>query len=154
MSDGKRILIKGGALPGSVVDLRIVKQRKDFVEAHITHIHKHDPSLVDGKVFCPHFFWMEEDDNSILNTQHSTLRRKVGCGGCKWQMLSYPTQLKLKQDIVLDAFKKLSAQNIEFLPIVGSPAEKGYRNKIEFSFGKYITREQGAGNKEQKTCNL
>ena len=158
MSDGKRILIKGGALPGSVVDLRIVKQRKDFVEAHITHIHKHDPALVDGKVFCPHFFWMEEEIKGAENMWPATCDlkpvRKTWCWWCKWQMLSYPTQLKLKQDIVLDAFKKLATQNIEFLPIVGSPAEKGYRNKIEFSFGKYITREQGAGNKEQKTCNL
>jgi tRNA/tmRNA/rRNA uracil-C5-methylase (TrmA/RlmC/RlmD family) len=39
-------------------------------------------------------------------------------------MLSYPTQLKLKQDIVLDAFKKLASQQIEVLPIVGSPLEK------------------------------
>ena len=74
-------------------------------------------------------------------------KRKIGCGGCKWQMLSYPTQLKLKQDIVLDAFKKLATENIEILPIVGSPLEKRYRNKIEFSFGKYIT------NSEQKTVN-
>ncbi|MCX6822797.1 MAG: TRAM domain-containing protein [candidate division SR1 bacterium] len=58
MSDGKRILIKGGALPGAVVDLRVVKQRKDYIEAHITKIHKYDPALLDGKIFCPHFFSM------------------------------------------------------------------------------------------------
>ncbi len=165
MSDGKRILIKWGALPGSVVDLRIVKQKKDFIEAHIFHIHKHDPKLVDGKVFCPHFFRMEEEeeskivqdgtksnkveenegrseewnDNSKFWILNSKSPRKVGCGGCKWQMLSYPTQLKLKQDIVLDSFKKLSAYPIEIRSIIGSPLEKWYRNKIEFSFGKYIT---------------
>jgi tRNA/tmRNA/rRNA uracil-C5-methylase (TrmA/RlmC/RlmD family) len=38
--------------------------------------------------------------------------------------------------------------NIQFLPIVGSPQDlgpaklgRGYRNKIEFSFGKYITND-------------
>ena len=56
MSDGKRILIKGGALPGNVVDLRIVKQKKDYVEAHITEIKSYDPSIIDGEIFCPHFF--------------------------------------------------------------------------------------------------
>jgi tRNA/tmRNA/rRNA uracil-C5-methylase (TrmA/RlmC/RlmD family) len=39
-------------------------------------------------------------------------------------MLSYPTQLKLKQDIVLDSFKKLAAYPIEIRSIVGSPLEK------------------------------
>lgn len=136
MPDGKRILIKWWALPGSVVDLRIVKQRKDFIEAHIVHIHKHDPGLVDGEVFCPHFF---RSNNSELWNLHSTLNPKVWCGWCKWQMLSYPTQLTLKQHICLDAFKKLATNNVTVLPIVGSPLEKGYRNKIEFSFGKYIT---------------
>ena len=159
MSDGKRILIKWGALPGSVVDLRIVKQKKDFVEAHIFHIHKHDPQLVDGKVFCPHFFRMEEEGNNLgPNIQSSKLPRKVGCGWCKWQMLSYPTQLKLKQDIVLDSFKKLAAYPIEILPIIGSPLEKWYRNKIEFSFGKYITNaphneESIPGKKEIQTLS-
>jgi hypothetical protein len=43
-------------LPGSIVDLRIVKQRKDYVEAHITRIQELDPKIVDGEVFCPHFF--------------------------------------------------------------------------------------------------
>lgn len=54
-------------------------------------------------------------------------------------MLSYATQLKLKQDIVADSFKKLKMPDLNILPIVGSPLEKWYRNKIEFSFWKYIT---------------
>jgi tRNA/tmRNA/rRNA uracil-C5-methylase (TrmA/RlmC/RlmD family) len=63
-------------LPGSVVDLRIVKQKKDFIEAHIFHIHKHDPKLVDGKVFCPHFFRMEEEEESKI-VQDGTKSNKV-----------------------------------------------------------------------------
>jgi len=43
-------------LPGSIVDLRIVKQKKDYIEAHITHVHELDPKIVDGEIFCPHFF--------------------------------------------------------------------------------------------------
>lgn len=136
MSDGKRILIKWGALPGSIVDLRIVKQRKDYVEAHIAKIIELDPKIVDGEIFCPHFFSITEtknDDQSI---------RKIGCGGCKRQMLSYANQLKLKEDIVNDAFTKLKKKlpELQILSIIGSPQEKFYRNKIEFSFGKYITK--------------
>jgi 23S rRNA (uracil1939-C5)-methyltransferase len=136
MSDGKRILIKWGALPGSIVDLRIVKQRKDYVEAHIAKIIELDPKIVDGEIFCPHFFSITEtknDDQSI---------RKIGCWGCKWQMLSYANQLKLKEDIVNDAFTKLKKKlpELHILSIIGSPQEKFYRNKIEFSFGKYISK--------------
>jgi 23S rRNA (uracil1939-C5)-methyltransferase len=73
-------------------------------------------------------------------------------------MLSYGNQLKLKEDIVNDAFNKLKKKlpELHILSIIGSPEEKHYRNKIEFSFGKYITKgpgskEQGTRNKEQGT---
>lgn len=145
MSDGKRILIKWGALPWSIVDLRIVKQRKDYVEAHITHIQELDPTIVDGKVFCPHFFSMLSSDQS------PTEPWKVGCGWCKRQMLSYKNQLKLKEDIVNDAFTKIKKKlpELQILSIIWSPQEKNYRNKIEFSFGKYITK--GPGTRDQGT---
>lgn len=52
--------------------------------------------------------------------------------------MTYESQLKLKEAIIKDAFSKLSkTHEIEFLPIVASPLDKGYRNKIEFSFGVY-----------------
>jgi len=122
-------------LPGSIVDLRIVKQRKDYVEAHITHIQHLDPTLVDGEIFCPHFF------SSLSSDEPNKEPRKVGCGGCKRQMLSYGNQLKLKEDIVNDAFTKIKKKlpDLQVLSIIGSPQERKYRNKIEFSFGKYIT---------------
>ncbi len=135
MSDGKRILIKWGALPGSIVDLRIVKQKKDFVEAHITCIQSLDKTIVDWEVFCPHFFSLLSSNDDNVEPQN------IGCGWCKWQMLSYKNQLKLKEDIVNDAFTKIKKKlpEIQILSIIWSPEEKKYRNKIEFSFGKYIT---------------
>jgi tRNA/tmRNA/rRNA uracil-C5-methylase (TrmA/RlmC/RlmD family) len=49
-------LIKGGALPGSVVDCRIVKRRKDYIEAHIVMVKSYDPAYADGEIFCPHYY--------------------------------------------------------------------------------------------------
>ena len=62
-------------------------------------------------------------------------------------MLSYANQLKLKEDIVNDAFTKIKKKlpELQVLSIIGSPQEKFYRNKIEFSFGKYITKRQKDG---------
>ncbi|MDO4713870.1 MAG: hypothetical protein Q4B28_04425 [bacterium] len=52
--------------------------------------------------------------------------------------MNYDAQLQLKTEILKDAFSKLSKkQEISFLPILGSPLQQGYRNKIEFSFGVY-----------------
>lgn len=148
MSNGKRIIIKWWALPGTIVNLRIIKQKKDYVEAHITEIIHTNPTIVDGEVFCPHFF-------SLLNTPWQKPipledLRKIWCGGCKWQMLSYKNQLQLKEDIVNDAFTKIKKKipKLHILPIIWSPQEKKYRNKIEFSFGKYITK--GQGEKDEK----
>jgi 23S rRNA (uracil1939-C5)-methyltransferase len=138
MPDGKRILIKGGALPGNIVDLRIVKQKKDYVEAHITDVKSYDPSVMDGEIFCPHFFSSLEQ--RVLTDKEKTT---IGCGWCKWQMMSYPNQLKLKQDIIQDAFTKIKklVPELSILSIIGSPQEKNYRNKIEFSFWKYVVKK-------------
>jgi len=137
MSDGKRILIKWWALPGSVVDLKIVKQKKDYVEAHITDIKSYDKNIIDAEPFCPHFF--SSLDHKELSDQEKTT---IGCWGCKRQMMSYPNQLNLKQSIIEDVFTKIKRliPELIILPIIWSPQEKNYRNKIEFSFGKYVVK--------------
>jgi tRNA/tmRNA/rRNA uracil-C5-methylase (TrmA/RlmC/RlmD family) len=50
--------------------------------------------------------------------------------------MKYETQLQLKQDIIIDGFKKIenTIGTLPIQPIIGSPLSKGYRNKIEFSF--------------------
>ncbi|HBB04381.1 TPA: hypothetical protein DCZ39_05835 [Patescibacteria group bacterium] len=60
-------------MPGSIVDLKIVKQRKDYVEAHITRVQELDPKIVDGKIFCPHFFSL------LSSNEENTKPRKIGC---------------------------------------------------------------------------
>ncbi len=133
--DGKKILIKGGALPWSVVDVRVVKQKKDYLQTHIVNVKSYDPKYTTNKPLCPHFFAPGAEPSGLP-------KHKVGSGDCKWQMIPYPQQLELKQDIVADAFTKIAKnQNFEMLPIVASPLQTGYRNKIEFSFGVYISQK-------------
>lgn len=68
---------------------------------------------------------------------------KVGCGGCKWQILSYEKQLLLKQQIVVDSFRHIRdiVEGVGMKAFSPAPELFGYRNKIEYSFGKYITNE-------------
>ena len=137
LSDWKKVLVKWWALPGSTVDVTVVKRRKDYIEAHILETKKYDDQIADWKIFCPHFFipkWVSEVNQWT---------EKIGCGWCKWQMMSYERQLDVKQELVSDAFKKLNKnlseqwKEIQILPIISSPLQIWYRNKIEFSFGVY-----------------
>jgi len=55
--------------------------------------------------------------------------------------INYDSQLQIKQTQIEESMfhiKKLQ-ENINFLPIIPAPEQFGYRNKIEFSFGKYIS---------------
>lgn len=132
LPDGKKVLIKGGALPGSIVDVRVVKSKKDYFEAHLMAIKKYDADLLNGKPICSHFF------SPFLSAAADQPAHKIGCWGCKRQVMNYAAQLTLKTEILKDAFAKLAKkQEIHFLPILGSPLQQGYRNKIEFSFGVY-----------------
>lgn len=138
LSDWKKVLVKWWALPWSTVDVTVVKKRKDYIEAHILETKKYDSEFADGDIFCPHFFipkWISEEN---------AWTAKIGCGWCKWQMMSYKKQLEIKQQLVEDAFKKLNKfqegnnnSKIEVLPIIASPLQQWYRNKIEFSFWVY-----------------
>lgn len=134
LSDGKKVLIKWWALPGSTVDVTVVKKRKDYIEAHILETKKYDENIADWEIFCPHFFipkWISEVNSWT---------EKIWCWWCKWQMMGYDRQLGVKQQLVEDAFKKLNKnlseiwKEIQILPIISSPLQKWYRNKIEFSF--------------------
>jgi 23S rRNA (uracil1939-C5)-methyltransferase len=82
-AEGKVIFIQG-AIPGDVVDIRIVKSKKDWAEAKLERILEPSPNRI--LPFCAHF---------------------GVCGGCKWQMLPYPLQLQYKQNEVLQNLKRL-----------------------------------------------
>ncbi len=117
------------------MDVRVVKQKKDYLQTHIVNVKSYDPKYTTNKPLCPHFFAPGAEPSGLP-------KHKVGSGDCKWQMIPYPQQLELKQDIVADAFTKIAkTQNFEMLPIVASPLQTGYRNKIEFSFGVYISQK-------------
>ena len=56
--------------------------------------------------------------------------------------MSYERQLELKYSILENCFAPLKQHvgDVEILPVIASPSPWQYRNKIEFSFGKYLKR--------------
>jgi 23S rRNA (uracil1939-C5)-methyltransferase len=57
------------------------------------------------------------------------------CGGCKWQHLPYPDQLKSKHRQVVDNLERIGKVEIDAInPILASENLTHYRNKLEFTF--------------------
>ena len=60
------------------------------------------------------------------------------CGGCSMLSVPYETQLKIKAEQVLRLFEEQDINGFEFLGIEGSPEERLYRNKMEYTFGDEV----------------
>ena len=100
------------AVPGDVVNVKIIKKKKNYMEGVISSMIK--PSEQRAEPFCEHF--------GI-------------CGGCKWQHLPYEMQLQAKQQQVYDQLVRIGHLNIpEISPIIPSDNTRYYRNKLEFTF--------------------
>ncbi|MEQ8926771.1 MAG: TRAM domain-containing protein, partial [Fulvivirga sp.] len=125
--DGQIIFV-GNVAPGDVCDLRITKRKKSFLQAVPTHFHSY--SELREEPFCEHF---------------ST------CGGCKWQHIGYQTQIKSKEQQVIDQLQRIGKVEYDQLhPIIGSEKTRYYRNKLEFTFSssRWLTRVEIASGKE------
>ena len=109
--DGERVIVKN-ALPGQTIRFVINKKRKGKCEGRLLEVLA-PSSLEQTEETCPHF--------GI-------------CGGCLYQSLPYEEQLKIKEQQVKSLIDGVCSSYV-FEGIKGSPVFKGYRNKMEFSFG-------------------
>jgi 23S rRNA (uracil1939-C5)-methyltransferase len=101
------------ALPGEVVDVKIVRKDKGIFYGRTINFIEQSPARIMAP--CIHF---------------------GVCGGCKWQNISYEMQLQCKTQFVHDAFKQLRGISYpEIRPIIPAGEQYFYRNKMEFSFG-------------------
>ncbi len=126
-----------------IIDGRVIKKRKDYMECIIRNVKYVDPYRADATPVCPHY--RNPADQGSLQT----IWDKVGCGGCKRQVMSYPHQLELKQQLIDDGFRQISQQlaGAQRKPMIPSPLTIQYRNKIEFSFGNFIVGQKMDGTK-------
>jgi len=109
-------------IPGDVVDIRVRKKRKKYMEGTVVRFHEYSPDRI--KPHCNHF--------GI-------------CGGCKWQHLPYQLQLQYKEKQVKDNLERIGKVDIrETSPILGSSEIFMYRNKLEYTFSdkRWLTREE------------
>ena len=117
-----QVVFVGFAVPGDVVNVRLVRKKKAWLEGTIIKIVK--PSDLRLEPFCEHF---------------------GVCGGCRWQPLPYDIQLAAKQRQVYDQLTRIGHLEVpEFSPILASDKTVRYRNKLEFSASsrRWFTAEE------------
>lgn len=106
------VLFVDKAIPGDLVDVELIRKKKNFAEARVAQLKESSMHRVDP--FCAHF---------------------GVCGGCKWQHMDYKAQLTYKQksvDSALTRLGKVDTSSIE--EILAAPQTQYYRNKLEYTF--------------------
>jgi 23S rRNA (uracil1939-C5)-methyltransferase len=109
-------------IPGDVVDLRVVRKRRKYLEGKVIKFHEYSPDRIEPK--CRYF---------------------GVCGGCKWQHLPYERQLFYKEKQVRDNLSRIGKTELpEIRPIIGSSEIFRYRNKLEYTFSdkRWLMKEE------------
>ncbi len=113
--NGRTVFVSGAA-PGETVPVRLTEEKPRFARGIVT-------GTPDG------------------NSQWRVNPKCSDCGGCPWGHITHEAQLQAKTDNLKDALIRtghLDAVRVDELvhPCIASPADWGYRNKIELAAGK------------------
>ncbi len=119
--EGMTVFVEDVA-PGDVVDVRPFRKKKKVLFTAPLRFTERSAERVEP--FCQHF---------------------GVCGGCKWQHFAYSGQLREKEQMVHDAFRRIGKVEVEqWEPILGSENIEYYRNKLEFGCAnrRWLTTEE------------
>lgn len=100
------------AVRGETIDLRIVKVMKTCAAGEVVKLHAPSPERVRPE--CPQF---------------------GVCGGCAFQHLTYPEELRAKRRRVQDALERLGGTDLQVEEILGARDPLHYRNKSQYPVG-------------------
>jgi len=101
-----------GAVPGDRVKGRVIRKKKDYLEAKTIELLEPSPDRVQPP--CPY-------------SGH--------CGGCQWQHVKYDRQLAYKGQQVKETLARIGAlRDIQVRDVLPSQRRFAYRNKMEFTF--------------------
>ncbi|WP_092923385.1 23S rRNA (uracil(1939)-C(5))-methyltransferase RlmD [Romboutsia hominis] len=112
--DGKDIYMKGG-ITGQKVKAVVQKARSKKAEVKMLELLENSP--LETEEPCKHF---------------------NQCGGCSILSVPYEKQLQIKERQVMDLFLQQELFGFKFLGIQGSPEQRMYRNKMEYTFGDEV----------------
>ena len=111
-SDGMAFFIKDTVI-GDEVEAKIMKMKKTYGYARMTKLLVPSPDRIEAR--CP-------------------VARQ--CGGCQIQSMSYPAQLRFKENKVRNNLMRIGKfENPPMEPIIGMDTPFRYRNKAQFPIG-------------------
>lgn len=115
---GRAVFVPFG-LPGEKIRARLTEERKNFARAELLEVLQASPERITPR--CIHF--------------HQ-------CGGCHYQHLPYPAQVRAKTAILRDQLERIGKiSNPPVREMIAAPAEWNYRNHIQF----HLTNEGTLG---------
>lgn len=110
-----RVVFVPYAIAGERVRVEIVEEKKRYAQARLIDVLAPSPDRVQPP--CPHFGPGPEGP----------------CGGCQWQHIAYPAQVRFKQAILADQLQRIGGfSDPPLLSPVPSPSPWGYRNQARF----------------------
>lgn len=120
LPEGMKVFITGWAIPESIVDLRVLRVKQHYAETQILRVVS--PSPLEQTI-----------------PEHWQVY-----GWCKWLSIPYEKQCSIKEEQVHEAFHLLdhTFRWTVWHAIIPSPQTIWYRNKLEFSWGKYISERE------------
>ena len=106
--NGQAVFVAGAAA-GDTVRAVIIKAKPNYAVGKLLHIEKASPDRIQPD--CPVF---------------------PRCGGCVFRHVSYEAELRLKQQRVEDAFRRIGHIEAPVSPIRGANSPDRYRNKAQY----------------------
>ena len=95
-------------LVGEIVAAEVIEVKKNFARAKLLRVEKPSPERVEPE--CRYF---------------------GACGGCQYQHVAYPAQLRLKHKQISDLFERVGKiPSDKIAPVIPCPSPYGYRNRI------------------------
>ena len=95
-------------LVGETVAAEIIEVKKNFARAKLLRVEQPSPERVEPE--CRYF---------------------GACGGCQYQHVAYPAQLRLKHKQISDLFERVGKiPSDKIAPVIPCPQPYGYRNRI------------------------
>ena len=110
-----KVVFVNNALPGEIVEIRIISEKKNYIEAEVVKYIEKSKDRIDS--ICPYY---------------------SECGGCDILHMNYKDQLKFKQEKIENIINKYLNTNIKINPIVKCDNEFNYRNKVTFHVNNKI----------------
>ncbi len=110
---GGLVVFVPGAIPGDRVKATIVEEKSRFARARLEETLVPSPDRVVPP--CP---------------------VHIRCGGCQLQHMDYRAQLRVKQELVSNALRRVGGlDTVPVLPTIGAADPWHYRNKAQFPIG-------------------